>query len=244
MRPRDLWPTHEGRVGIQLRDPPKSALAVKPCNLRPAPPACFICLERSSGSGDELGELLSPGCGCRGSAGRVHERCAVHAAAAEHARLAPGRASIRGVCPACKLPCGRAEAGARRGVVRACGRARRRRDGRRRPRALRGAHALSNALSASGRLASRDCRPRESRGGGGTARRRAPSHAGDATEPWAAANGQGKHREAAAACRPARRATAHARRRPPRHALDADAARGPAFSRARTRRLRRNTATC
>lgn len=201
VRPRDLWPTHEGRVGIQLRDPPKSALAVKPCNLRPAPPACFICLERSSGSGDELGELLSPGCGCRGSAGRVHERCAVHAAAAEHARAGTwaGKHPWQ-LCPTCKLP----YTGALKLVLAEawCARADARADG-----ATAGADlerfaartALSNALSASGRLAEAETVVRANLEAAVALHGAEHRHTlGTRLNLGLLLDGQGKHREAAA----------------------------------------------
>ena len=71
------------------------------CSGLPAPhsAACLICLE----GGDEL---LSPGCGCRGTAGLVHQRCAIQAAAALQERNGTwaGRQHPWQICQTCRLP--------------------------------------------------------------------------------------------------------------------------------------------
>ena len=62
---------------------------------------CFICLE----SGEEA-VLLPTGCGCRGTAGHVHERCAIQGALATQARNGTwaGKQHPWQLCQTCRLP--------------------------------------------------------------------------------------------------------------------------------------------
>ena len=98
-RPTSAW--RDGRVAVLLEKTDRS-VAVRPANLRTAPPACITCLEDG---GDDLFAL---GCGCRGTMGYSHARCAIKAAAAQQERAGTWTGPVGRhpwqLCPACKLP--------------------------------------------------------------------------------------------------------------------------------------------
>ena len=75
VEPLASWPSN-GRVAVRLQST-KRAFSIKADNLKLLGPTCFICLER------DREYLVGMGCGCRGSAGWVHESCALKAAAAQ-----------------------------------------------------------------------------------------------------------------------------------------------------------------
>ena len=109
IQPKDEWPPHESRIAVKLESgdtDENTSIAVKPQNLVLASEevtssCCFICLEE----GTAAMPLLQPGCGCRGTAGHVHELCAIRAAAAEHERAGTwaGKHPWQ-LCATCKLP--------------------------------------------------------------------------------------------------------------------------------------------
>ena len=110
IQPKEEWPPHESRIAVRLEggDTENISIAVKPQNLmlaseEAASPCCFICLEESAGTAAI--PLLQTGCGCRGTAGHVHELCAIRAAAAEHERAGTwaGKHPWQ-LCAMCKLP--------------------------------------------------------------------------------------------------------------------------------------------
>ena len=103
----DEWPPHEGRVAVRLEggNTESTSIAVKPQNLVLASElssCCFICLEPADTAAMPLSQ---PGCSCRGSAGHVHELCALRAAAAEHERAGTwaGKHPWQ-LCATCKIP--------------------------------------------------------------------------------------------------------------------------------------------
>ena len=102
---RELWPDN-GRVAVLLPnvEPPKS-LSIRASNLRAWVRSCFVCLEHDDG---ESSPLLQTGCGCRGSAGWIHGRCAILAASAQQERAHGDWAGIGKHpwqrCPTCHVP--------------------------------------------------------------------------------------------------------------------------------------------
>ena len=164
IQPKAEWPAHESRIAVRLEggesteSTERTSIAVKPQNLVPASEeaassCCFICLEEPTDTTDTdtaAVPLLQPGCGCRGTAGHVHELCAIRAATAEHERAGTwaGKHPWQ-LCATCKIPftgalklalaqewCRRTEPLARTDVQRFAART-----------------TMSNALSAAGRLA-------------------------------------------------------------------------------------------
>ena len=108
VKPLADWPDN-GRVPVLLvhqQGQVSIQLAVKPANLKAVEPACIICLE--SQGGEQRDKLLALGCGCRGSSGFVHERCAVQAAAAQQERAGTWSGPVGKhpwqLCPTCRLP--------------------------------------------------------------------------------------------------------------------------------------------
>ena len=75
IQPKEEWPPHESRIAVRLEGG-DTRIAVKPQNLvlateEATSACCFICLEEATGP--TASPLLQTGCGCRGTAGHVHE---------------------------------------------------------------------------------------------------------------------------------------------------------------------------
>ena len=85
-------------MGKQSRKPKKPAAPAEPLADQDEP-QCFVCLGYEQ-------PLLATGCGCRGSAGKVHVHCAIQCAAAaqERAGTALGPKAPWQKCATCGLP--------------------------------------------------------------------------------------------------------------------------------------------